>query len=257
MSDADTALPSTLRMRNPIVNLNSPLRGLLMLCMVVMAGCGSCQAGNPGCDPSQAGTQGCACRTDSASCNAGLACNSGTCVPCGAEGQECCVVSATGTCSGSLMCVMESGGELCRNCGDLGEACCNSASGQMCNPGGNCVGGSCRSATGGACDPAGSIFVVGVQDMNLCAVRTVEVRATTAANAMTCATTSGMLNAGESFFEVPNTPITDYEMCVETSAEGRRTTSVRAFGDFEARRCALFTRCGNDGCLSISPGRCM
>ncbi|MFY2557092.1 hypothetical protein ACN469_05630 [Corallococcus terminator] len=239
------------------MNLNSPLRGLLMLCMVVMAGCGSCQGGgSPSCDPSQAGTQGCACRTDSASCNAGLACNSGTCVPCGGEGQECCIVSAAGTCNGSLMCVMESEGELCRNCGDLGEACCNSSSGQMCNPGGNCVSGSCQSATGGACDPAGSIFTVGIQDRFQCAVRTVEVRATTAANAMTCAITSGMLNTGESFFEEPNTPITDYERCVESAPEGRRTISVRAFSDFGAHRCTTFSRCGDLGCSTNIPGRC-
>ncbi|NTX33108.1 hypothetical protein HUA78_01520 [Myxococcus sp. CA033] len=243
-------------MRNPIVNLNSPLRGLLMLCMVVMAGCGSCQGSTPSCDPSQAGTEGCACRTDSASCNAGLVCNSGACVPCGAEGQECCVSGASGVCGGSLMCVMESAGEVCRNCGDLGEACCNSSGAQVCNAGGNCVGGACQSVTGGACDPGGSIFTVGIQDMNLCAVRVVEVRATTAANAMTCATTSGMLNSGEAFFEVPNTPIADFDMCVETESDGRRSTSVRAFGDFEARRCTLFTRCGAAGCVSVRPGIC-
>nr|WP_141325135.1 hypothetical protein [Myxococcus fulvus] len=243
--------------RNPIVNLNSPLRGLLMLCMVVMAGCGSCQGGNSGCDPSQYGTSGCECRTDSAGCDTGLACNSGTCVPCGGEGQECCVAASATYCGGSLMCVMESGGELCRNCGDVGEACCNSSGSQVCNAGGNCMGGTCQSIAATACDAGGTVFSLGIETKQFCAVRVVDVRATSAQRAMECATASALFDPmTEVLTATPNLPIQDIEVCVETAAEGRRTTTVRAFGEYEAQRCARFTRCGSDGCLSVRLGAC-
>ncbi|WP_241759196.1 hypothetical protein [Pyxidicoccus parkwayensis] len=163
---------------------------------------------------------------------------------------------ATTSCNGTLMCVMESAGERCRNCGDVGEACCNSSGSQVCNTGGVCIGGSCQSVAALTCDDSGSIFNVGIQDMNLCALRVVAVRATSAANALSCATNSGMLGAGEQVYEIPNTPITDYEMCVETESEGRHTTSVRAFGDYEAQRCTRWTRCGDAGCTSVALGAC-
>jgi hypothetical protein len=159
-------------------------------------------------------------------------------------------------CNGSLMCLMESGGEFCRDCGDVGEACCNSSGSQVCNAGGVCVGGSCQSVAAITCDPSGSIFRVGIQDANLCALRVVEIRATSAENALRCATTSGMLSAGEQAYAVPNTPPTDYEMCVETESEGRRTTAVRAFGEREAFRCTRWTRCGDTGCTSVAMGAC-
>jgi hypothetical protein len=93
--------------------------------------------------------------------------------------------------------------------------------------------------------------------MNLCAIRVVQIRAASAANAVSCATnTPGMLGTGEQVYEIPNTPITDYEMCVETESDGRHTTTVRAFGDYEAQRCTRWTRCGDAGCTSVAMGAC-
>jgi hypothetical protein len=92
--------------------------------------------------------------------------------------------------------------------------------------------------------------------MNLCGLRVVEVRATSAANALSCVTSSGMLAPGEQVHEAPGTPLLDYEVCVETESEGRRTTSVRAFGEFEAGRCARWTRCGDTGCTFVALGAC-
>ncbi|ATB45024.1 hypothetical protein [Corallococcus macrosporus] len=238
------------------MKLNSPMRWLVMVFLAFLAGCGGCQTGSSTCDSSRHGTQGCECRTSSASCNAGLACNSGKCEPCGGEGAVCCVNAAVTSCNGSLMCVMGSNGERCRNCGDVGEACCVSSGNQVCNPGGVCVSGNCQSVAALTCDDTGALYAVGIQDANLCAVRVVEVRARSAADALDCATSSGMLSPGERVFEVPGTPITDYEMCVETEGEGRRTTSVRAFGDFEAMRCTRWTRCGDVGCTSVAYGAC-
>ncbi|MCP3099985.1 hypothetical protein LZ198_14005 [Myxococcus sp. K15C18031901] len=239
------------------MNLKTSLRGLLMLCMAVMAGCGSCQgSGIPDCPSGMEGTNGCECRTGSASCDAGLQCRSGTCVPCGAEGSGCCVTGATTSCSGTLVCVMEADGEICRNCGDVGEACCNSSGSQVCNAGGTCVGGTCQSVAELTCDPNGTTFSVGIQDKNLCALRVVELRAANAANALMCATGSGMLGADDSVFETPNSPIIDYELCVTTAGGGRQTTSVRAFDDFGAMRCATWTRCGDTGCTLITWGAC-
>lgn len=230
------------------MNMNSPLRGFLMLCVVILASCDGCHGSGGGAN---------ACRTAAPICDPGMVCSSGTCVPCGGEGGACCVNGATTSCNGTLMCLMESSGEFCRNCGDIGEACCNSSGSQVCNAGGVCVSGSCQSVAALTCDPSGTIFSVGIQSMNLCALRVVEVRATSAANALSCAANSGMLASGEQVYEIPNTPITDYEMCVETESEGRRTTTVRAFGDFEASRCTRWTRCGDAGCTSVSMGACI
>ncbi|MCE9668029.1 hypothetical protein LY474_09415 [Myxococcus stipitatus] len=239
------------------MNLKTPLRGLVMLCMVVMAGCGSCQGGGvPDCPSGAEGTQGCECRTETASCNPGLQCRDGACLPCGAEGSGCCVSGVTTSCSGSLVCVMESGGEFCRDCGDVGEACCDSSGSQVCNAGGTCVGGTCQSVAELTCDPTGTAFTVGILDEDECAVRVVEVRAASAANALMCASGSGMLAMGEALYEIPNSPIIDYELCVTTQGAGRQTTSVRAFDDLGARRCATWTRCGDTGCTSIAWGAC-
>ncbi|NOJ82711.1 hypothetical protein HNV28_31085 [Myxococcus xanthus] len=245
--------------RTFLVKSNLPLlRGLMMVFMALLAGCGGCQSSSSSCSPSQYGTNGCACRTDSASCNAGLVCRSGTCEPCGNEGGACCVNAGTTSCSGTLTCVMEAAGERCRNCGEVGEACCvSSGNSQFCRANAVCVSGSCQSVAAHTCDPNGSVYTVGIQDMNLCARRVVEVRASSPANALQCAGASGMLAADESVYEIPDTPITDYELCLESQSQGRRTTSVQAFEDYNALRCARWTRCGaSDPCTSVTHGAC-
>ncbi|WP_226994429.1 hypothetical protein [Myxococcus hansupus] len=239
--------------------MTSPLRGLLMFFMAILAGCGSCQSSSS-CDPSQYGTNGCACRTDANSCNAGLTCQSGTCGPCGAEGGACCVSGATTSCNGTLSCVMEAAGERCRNCGEVGESCCTSSgNSQFCRSNAVCVSGMCQSVADLTCDPNGTIFAVGVQSKPArCGLRVVEVRASSLANAMQCAGSSGMLNsATEELYEIPNTPLRDFEMCLVSAGQGRRTTSVQAFEDFNAERCARWTRCGDDDpCSSVTHGAC-
>ncbi|WP_426756652.1 hypothetical protein [Myxococcus sp. Y35] len=237
---------------------NSPLRGLLMLFMAILAGCGSCQSSSSSCDRSQYGTEGCACRTDSASCNAGLACQSGTCVQCGSEGEVCCVNAAVPFCHGTLACAMEASGERCRNCGEVGEACCvSSGNSQFCRSNAVCVSGTCQSVASMTCDPDGAVYAVGIQDDKLCAKRVVEVRASSPANALQCVSSSGMLAAGEAVYEIPNTPINDYDVCLESASEGRRTTRVQAFEEFNALRCARWTRCGDDDpCSSATLGAC-
>jgi hypothetical protein len=105
----------------------------------------------------------------SSGCNSGLTCNpmgaAPTCVPCGANGQPCCVSVESGVdinacTSATLACqtvVLDAAGSMttCVPCGTVGSPCCAggcTASGSCCDQiMSACVGADARCASGSTC----------------------------------------------------------------------------------------------------------
>ena len=108
---------------------------------------------------------------DGDTCDPGLTCAVGTCVPCGIEGDACCGASEIhgGTCGSGLTCAYDHDQDwyTCQGCGaTLGGACC---AGETCGVG-MCMNGTCQNASSNHC-MGGESFWVWVVDANCIAAK--------------------------------------------------------------------------------------